>query len=120
MQLRYSPSTMFETIRTSQVGWLAALARIYTHRRPALLIDDAGLGVAPANQTLFDTKRASGLWTREIAAVCVALGMSAVGIAMIVVAFVNPEQTSKFELMVGGGAVCVVGGSVTAIRISRG
>ena len=106
-----------EIVRTSQAGWLESLARIYKQRRPALLIDDAGFGVDPASQTLFDMARQAGLSSREFAAVCIALGMSAAGIGMIVLAFMDPEQTSKLGLLVGGGAVCLLGGGFTAIRI---
>jgi len=106
-----------EIVRTSQVGWLEALARIYRQRRPALLIDDAGFGIDPASQTLFDMARLAGLSKRELAAVCIALGMSTVGIGMIVLAFFDPELTSKLGLLVGGGIVTVLGGGFTAIRI---
>lgn len=106
-----------EIIRTSQRGWLEALARVYKHRRETLLIDDAGFGIDPASQTLFEMARKAGLSKAEVAAVCVALGMSAVGIVMIVLAIVDPEPTSKLGLLVGGGAVCVLGGGFSAIRI---
>jgi hypothetical protein len=43
--------------------------------------------------------------------------MSTVGIAMVILAFVDPEPTSKLGLLVGGGAVCVLSGGFAAIRI---
>jgi hypothetical protein len=106
-----------EIVRTSQPGWLEALARIYKQRRSALLIDDAKFGIDPASQTLFDMAKQAGLSKTDFAAVCIALGMSAVGIGMIVLAFFDPEPTSKLGLLVGGGAVCLLGGGFTAIRI---
>jgi hypothetical protein len=106
-----------EIVRTSQRGWLEALARVYKHRRTALLIDDADFGIDPTSQTLFEMARRAGLSKQELAAVCVALGMSAVGIGMIVVAVFDPEPTSKLGLLVGGGAVCVLGGGFAAIRV---
>jgi hypothetical protein len=106
-----------EIVRTSQPGWLGILARIYRRRQPALLVDDAGFGIDPANQTLLDMAKQAGLSKPELAAVCVAVGMSAAGIGMIVLAVVDPEPTSKLGLLVGGGAVCVLSGGFTAIRI---
>ena len=82
-----------------------------------MLVDDAGLGINPEDQTLLQMARVSGLSRREIASVSVALGMSGVGVTMVVLAFLDPEPTSKLGLLVGGGAVCVLGGGFSAIRI---
>jgi hypothetical protein len=108
---------MNEIVRTSQPDWLQALARVYKQRRPALFIDDAAFGIDPASQTLIEMARQAGLSKQQLAAVCIALGMSAVGIGMIGVAVFDPEPTSKLGLLVGGGAVCVLGGGFAAIRI---
>lgn len=105
------------TVRTSQPDWLKALAVIYKNRQPALIIDDAGLGVDPASYTLLQMAREVGLSRREFAGVCVAVGVSATGIGMIILAFVDPEPTSKLGLLVGGGVVCVLCGGFGAIRI---
>jgi len=104
-------------VRTSQPDWLSALAIVYKNRQPALIIDDAGLGVNPASYTLFQMVKEAGLSRREIAGVCVALGMSATGIAMVILAFVDPEPTSKLGLLVGGGLACVLCGGLGALRI---
>src|SRR5579872_5118826 len=106
-----------EIVKTSQRGWLEALARIYKQRRSAVLIDDAGFGIDPASQTLLEMAKLARLSAREITAVCIALGMSIVGIGMVFAAFVDPEPTSKLALAVGGGAVCVLSGGFAAIRV---
>ncbi len=111
-------SDSVETIvKTSDPNWLRALARLYRARTAGVILDDAGLGISPADQTLLQMARDSGLSKREIAGVCVALGMSGVGVTMVVLAFLDPEPTSKLGLLVGGGAVCVLGGGFSAIRI---
>ncbi len=51
------------------------------------------------------------------AAVGVSVGISAAGLAMVVLAFLDPEPTSKLGLLVGGGAVCVLTGGLTAVGI---
>jgi len=102
-------------VRTSQPDWLKTLAVAYKNRKPALLIDDAGLHVDPASFTLLQMAREVKLSHREIAGICVALGMSAAGIGKIVLAFVDP--TSKLGLLVAGGVTSFVCGGWSAIRI---
>jgi len=104
-------------VRTSDPNWLRTLALLYRARASGVLIDDAGLGINPEDQTLLQMARVSGLSRREIASVSVALGMSGVGVTMVILAFLDPEPTSKLGLLVGGGAVCVLGGGFSAIRI---
>jgi hypothetical protein len=105
------------TVKTSQPDWLKALAVIYKSRQPARIVDDAGLGIDPASHKPLQMAREVGLSHRELGGVCVALGMSPAGIAMIIPAFVDPEPTSKLGLLVGGGVVCVLGGGFGALRI---
>jgi len=104
-------------VKTSDPGWLKAIAVLYKARMNGLLVDDAGLGIDPAQQTLLEMARSSGLSRREIAGVSVALGMSGAGLTMVVLAFLDPEPTSKLGLLVGGGLTCVLGGGFSAIRI---
>jgi hypothetical protein len=104
-------------VRTSDPNWLRSLALLYRARASGLLIDDAHLGINPEDQTLLQMARISGLSRREIAGVSVALGMSGVGVTMVILAILDPEPTSKLGLLVGGGAVCVLGGGFSAIRI---
>ena len=59
----------------------------------------------------------AGLALEEWIAVGVSIGVSAAGITMVVLAFLDPEPTSKLGLLVGGGAVCVFSGGFSAIRI---
>lgn len=104
-------------VRTSEPRWLDALARNYKDRTPVLLVDDAGVGIDPGSQTLLLMAKQAGLSQREVAGACVAAGMSAVGITMIVLAFLDPEPTSKLGLLVAGGTVCTLYGGFSALRI---
>ena len=105
------------TIRTSQPGWFEQLARAYRDRRPILLADDARIGIDPRSQSLIAMGIRGGLSAADWVAVGVALGVSAAGMAMVVLAFIDPEPTSKLGLLVGGGAVCVLSGGLTAVAI---
>jgi hypothetical protein len=104
-------------VRTSARGWVGALAKSYRNRHSILLIDDAKVGIDPARQSLFAMGIKARVSMEEWIAVGVSIGMSAAGTVMVVFAFLDPEPTSKLGLLVGGGAVCVLAGGFTAIRI---
>lgn len=104
-------------IRTSEQGWLAALARLYREQKPIFIIDDAKVGINPEEHTLFDMARKADLSASEIAAVCVACGMGVAGVGMVLLAFFDPEPTSKLALLVGAGAVLALSGGFSAIYI---
>jgi hypothetical protein len=104
-------------IRTSQRGWFERLAKAYRDRLPILLLDDAHVGIDPKSQSLVAMGIKAGLSVTDWAAVGVAVGVSAAGVMMVVIAFLDPEPTSKLGLLVGGGAVCVLSGGLTAVAI---
>lgn len=106
-----------DTIRTSQPGWFPRLAKAYRERMPVLLVDDAKVGIDPKNQSLVAMGIMAGLSPADWAAVGVALGISAAGVLMVVLAFLDPEPTSKLGLLVGGGAACVLTGGLTAVGV---
>jgi hypothetical protein len=105
------------TIRTAQPGWFLSLANAYRDRTPVILVDDAHVGIDPQNQSLVSMGITAGLSPKEWAAVGVAVGVSAAGVLMVVLAFLDPEPTSKLGLLVGGGAVCVLTGGLAAVGI---
>ena len=105
------------SIKTSDQRWLERLARAYREHAPVSLVDDANVGIDPSTQTIFQLARAARLSAREMAGVAVALGMSAAGVAMVALAFLDPEPTSKLGLMIGGGITCLLGGGFSAIKI---
>jgi hypothetical protein len=104
-------------IRTSEEGWFTQLARAYKQKTPVFLVDDAKVGIDPAAESLAAMGLKAKLTPREWSAVSVAVGLSAAGAAMVVLAFLDPEPTSKLGLLVGGGALCVLTGGLTAVRI---
>jgi len=104
-------------IKTSDERWLERLPRAHKEGIPVSLVDDANVGIDPSTQTIFQIARTAGMSSREIAGAAVALGMSAAGVAMVVLAFLDPEPTSKLGLLIGGGITCLLGGSFSAIKI---
>lgn len=105
------------TIRTSDSGWLTRLTAAYRGRIPVRLVDDADIGIDPQNQSLVSMGISARLRPAEWVAVGVSLGLSAAGIAFVVLAFVDPEPTSKLGLLLGGGALCTLTGGLSAIGI---
>jgi hypothetical protein len=103
-------------IRTSDTAWLARLAAAYKQRSPVLLVDDAGLGVDPAKESLLQMGRRSSLASRDIVALLVELGMAAAGAWLIVMAVLDPEPYSKVSFAIGAGAVLLLGGGFAAVR----
>ena len=104
-------------IRTSEQGWFTQLAQAYKQKTPVFLVDDAKVGIDPAVESLAAMGLKAKLSPREWSAVTVAVGLSAAVAAMVIHAFLDPEPTSKLGLLVGGGAVCVLTGGLTAVRI---
>ena len=82
-----------------------------------MLVDDAQVGIDPQSQSLVAMGIKAGLSAADWAAVGVAVGISAAGMVMVVFAFLDPEPTSKLGLLVGGGAVCVLTGGMTAVAV---
>jgi hypothetical protein len=104
-------------IRTSEKGWFTRLAQAYKAREPVVLIDDANVGIDPQSQSLVAMGVRAGLSPADWVAVGVSVGLSAAGVVMVVLAFVDPEPTSKLGLLVAGGAVCALTGGLTAVGI---
>jgi hypothetical protein len=103
-------------IRTSETGWFKALASTYRNRTPVTLIDDAKIGINPSDQSLFQMGVKAKLTLEEWIAVGVSIGIGFAGIAMIILAIVDPEPTSKLGLLVGSGCVCLLGGGFGAVK----
>ena len=106
-----------KVIKTSQNGWLKELAVVYKKKTPVTIIDDADVGIDPTNDTIFGMGQKAKLSAADITAVCVALGMSAAGIGMVLLAFFDPEPTTKLGLLIAGGATLLLTGGFSAIFV---
>jgi hypothetical protein len=105
------------TVRTSESAWLAKLATAYRNREKTLIIDDANVGIEPGNQTIFQMGITAKLSKREWSTVLVSCGMGLFGVTMVVLAFVDPDPTSKLGLMVASGTILAFTGGFAAIRV---
>ena len=104
-------------IRTSEKDWLVRLTRTYREHLQVELIDDAGIGIDPATQSLLQMGLAGGLTRKEWSAVAVSGGMTVFGAVMVVMAILDPEPTSKLTLLVASGALLALTGGLQTIRL---
>jgi len=105
------------TLRTSQQDWLAQLTRAYRNRTHVELIDDAGIGIDPATQSLLQMGVTGKLSRKEWTAVAISSGMTVFGAAMVILAIVDPDPTSKLGLLIGSGAILALTGGFQTIRV---
>ena len=107
-------------IKTSESGWLARLSKAYRTKASIVFIDDAGTGADPRSMNLREMGGKARLSLNQWAGALVGAGMAGWGATMVAAAVVDPEPTSKLGLLVGSGAVMVLGGGFAAMRVLTG
>jgi hypothetical protein len=107
-------------VRTSAPAWLVSVAKAYKAQASFVLLDDAGLGIDPINDTLLTMAKKANLASREWIAVLVSLGVGAAGAYLLVMAILDPEPYSKIAFALGTGAMLIAGGGFSAIRVLVG
>lgn len=104
-------------IRTSEVNWLERAIKCYSEKTRFTFIDDANLGIiekdlkSAINLIRGASTKSDKTW-RSIAGVLAGMGISTMGIYIIGLAIIDPEPTTKLGLLVGGGLVLVLTGSL--------
>lgn len=104
-------------IRTSEKDWLARLTRAYRERAEVDLVDDAGVGIDPASQSLLQMGLTGKLTRREWTAVGISGGMTLFGAGLVVAALLDPDPTSKLGLLVASGALLALTGGFQTISL---
>lgn len=108
-------------IRTSEKDWVKRAMTAYTKKQAFDLVDDKELGlnekdVRSAVNLMRFLKKEKHLNIKEISQVLVGLGITASGVWMVLAAIADPEPTSKLGLLVGGGLVLALTGSLGTLR----
>ncbi len=106
-----------ERINTTEKDWLKKLAEFYKRKVPFTLVDDANLGINPDFQSLLQMGKKAGVPAKDWIGVLVSLGLSTFGAYMVAAAILDPEPTSKLELMILSGAILTFSGGMMAIKI---
>jgi hypothetical protein len=109
------------TIHTTDANWVKKAIKAYTNKQEFNLVDDAEIGltekdVASAVNLMKFLKKENHLSVKEIAQILVGLGITATGVWMVMAAIADPEPTTKLGLLVGGGLVLAITGSLGTLR----
>jgi hypothetical protein len=104
-------------VQTSSKDWLEQAIRLYTQKKPFTLEDDAKLGLTEADLrsavALIRAARTKGRITwQQIAAVLAGFGITGIGVWMVAAAITDPEPTTKLGLLIAGGIVLALTGSL--------
>jgi hypothetical protein len=111
---------MTTLICTSESNWLKTALEHYTRGQAFTFLDDAALGLEPSDLksavTLIRAARQKGAvsW-QQVATILTGLGMSGLGIWMILAAIADPEPTSKLGILLAGGVVLALTGSLSIL-----
>jgi hypothetical protein len=110
-----------QIIKTSEENWVKRAMKAYTQKQTFDLIDDKELGlsekdVQSAVNLMRFLKKENHLNIKEISQVLVGLGITASGVWMVVAAIADPEPTSKLGLLIGGGLILAITGSLGTLR----
>ncbi|MBN2380731.1 hypothetical protein JXM67_13110 [candidate division WOR-3 bacterium] len=123
-----------EGLLTSDPEFLTKAIRYYKEKLPVKITDDAGWGlnkedVRTAIALLSASHKKGGATLKKIAIIAGSLRVAGLGLALILIAVVDPEPTSKLAILFVGGTILVVSGGLTvlialgvqwAVKVSRG
>lgn len=104
-------------IRSSDPEWLEKALKQYSTKTPFVFEDDAGLGLDTKDLrsavTLIKAAKNKGdMKWKQIAAFLTSLGITGAGIWIVAAAIADPEPTTKLGLLITGGLVLAVTGSL--------
>ena len=110
-----------KTIKTSEKGWVDRAMKAYTKKREFNLVDDANLGlsqkdVRSALSLMSFLRKEKQLNIKELSAILFGLGITASGVWIVLAAIADPEPTSKLTLLIAGGLVLALTGSLGTLR----
>ena len=100
-------------IRTSEVNWFEKSMKCYKEKISFTFIDDANLGITETNlKSGFDLIRSRKMPWESIVGVLAGIGITRVGIYIIGLAIADPEPTTKLGLLISGGLLLALTGSI--------
>jgi len=107
-------------IKTSEADWLKNAIEAYSKKQTFSLMDDARIGLTEKDLvsavTLIRTaKKKAGLSFKTIAQALTSIGITGAGIYIVILAIADPEPTSKLGLLITGGLILAVTGSLGAL-----
>ena len=108
-------------IYTSQRNWLQLALECYRDKLKFDLVDDAGIGLTSKDLTsavklIQKAKNTGRVSVKGIATILTSLGLSSVGIWLVLAAIVDPEPTSKLGILLAGGIALIALGGMSILR----
>ncbi len=108
-------------IKTSDNIWFEEAIKAFTEKKEFKFIDDAEFNftekdLKSALHLIKATKKKKIFSWKTIVKVLTSLGISAIGVWIIILAIADPDPTSKLGLLIGGGLVIIMTGSYGALR----
>jgi len=112
---------MDNTINSSDINFIQKVLSSFKKREPFVFNDDRNYGFSEndfSNALYFlkKIKEEIGFSWKEFGQVLAGTGVCSAGLWIIRVAILDPEPTSKLWLLISGGAVLAVVGSLTVIN----
>lgn len=100
-------------IRTSEVNWFEKSIKCYKEKVSFTFIDDANLGITETDlESGFNLIRSGKMPWKNIVGVLAGIGITRVGIYIIGLAIADPEPTTKLGLLISGGLILALTGSM--------
>ena len=105
------------TIKTSEKDWLERAIKKYKNKETFVLIDNAGIGfdkddLKSAISLLKAVKEKGNISLKQIIAVLAGIGITGAGVYIIIAAIADPEPTTKLGLLISGGILLALTGSI--------
>lgn len=107
-------------LKTSNKEWLKVAIENYTKKQTFTLIDDARIGLTEKDLVSAVTliraaKKKGGFSIKTIAQALTSIGITGAGVYIVILAIADPEPTSKLGLLITGGLILAVTGSLGAL-----
>lgn len=104
---------MKTTIRTTEDNWFEKSMKCYKEKISFIFIDDANLGITETDlESGFNLIRSGKIPWKSIVGVLAGIGITRVGIYIIGLAIADPEPTTKLGLLITGGLLLTLTGSM--------
>jgi hypothetical protein len=108
---------MSVTIKTSEIDWLEKAVKCFTEKSAFTFVDDAKMGLTETDLksavNLIRGAKSKGNKTwKSIVGVLTGIGITGAGVYIIMLAIIDPEPTTKLGLLVGGGLLIALTGSL--------
>jgi len=110
-----------KVIKTSEPNWLEQALEEYKEKNEFNFVDDAEIGITredlkSAVHLIRAARKKANFSANKIVTVLFGIGLTAVGVYIVVAAIADPEPTSKLTLLIAGGLLLSLTGGYSTLR----